>query len=678
MAGIKDEEIYIASIIDYSRNGTMRVATPIGPIDVAIPSSWIGPGGEFAGGYPKPGASVKIVKSRDRWHCLGYDITSRDLFVNNSVNFTSSLSSNNLRDFQPDRYLIKAKNGTRLYVDPNGISAGTANYSFDINNSLVRNNFKQEISFTDSYRKISGSIKRDLGFNSDRSLLNSTLNSIDYENSLVPIGMDPSSTVNRENTSSDPRNPTLAESREIFYEFAYDYNVKSYQQELSSYQIGINADNENEVLDITDSKSDNRAIPLSLTLEKPNNLIESIKGTVVDSFGNILDINRSILPIGKLDEVSLKRNSDKTVAYKNILRELRKSIAFHFEINARKDIGDGLEPPSSLANEEDSSSNYYRDRSKFFIDIDKEGQFKINIPASSETGNIPLLTRYENYTNFASKEDPDILADQFIKPEDSKDIYLDSFAGYASINLSGTKDELDGYQSPIDRFTDKPIKYGTAFHDITKTCYEFSKNASYLIANPPEELIFFDKGSRLNETWKPLDYIVSDKIIVTGKDANGGGRSGMINLDGFVSVNVGANTVDRQSLWIDTAGGIIQNVGRDKNGISHAASFDGKVYWQIGGPGIGNTFDTRFATENDTYMNGELDIRVKVGGHLAIFRIAEDGIWIVSPGTINLESDQHIYLKAKGDIQLEAENIVMYGGTEKRIMSRFPKNIQFT
>jgi hypothetical protein len=676
MSGIKDGEIYVATVISYNKNGTMRVTSPIGPLDVAVPNSWISPEGEFAGGFPKSGTSVKITKSRDRWHCLGYDTTSKNLFVNNSTSTTSSLNSNNLRDFKPDRYLIKAKRNTRLFVEPGGISAGNANHSFDISNSIVRNNFKQELSFTDSYRKVSGTVKRDLGFSSNRNLLNSTLNSIDYESSLIPIGMDPSSTVNKENTSSDPRNPTLAESREVFYEFTYDYNFKSYQQELSNYQIGLDSDDEKSVLELTDSKSDNRAVPLSLSLERPNNLIESIKGTVVDSFGNILDINRSILPIGKIDEVSLKRNNDKSSAYKNILRELRKSIAYHFEINARKDIGDGLEPPSPLKDEETLSTDYYRDRSRFFVDIDKEGQFKINIPASSETGNVPLLTRYENYTTFASKENPEILTDQFIKPDDSKDIYLDSFAGYSNIKLSGTKDELDGYQAPTDRFTDEPIKYGTAFHDITRTCNEFLKTANYIEGG--EDLIFFDADQRLNKIWEPLDQIVSDTIIVTGADANGGGRSGMINLDGFISINVGANTVDRQSIWLDTAGGIVQNVGRDKNGISHAASFDGKVYWQIGGSGIGNSFDTRFATENDAYADGELDIRVQVGGHLAIFRIGPDGIWIVSPGTINLVSDQHIYLKAKANILMEAESIVMYGGTEKRIVSRFPKDTQIT
>ena len=50
-------------------------------------------------------------------------------------------------------------------------------------------------------------------------------------------------------------------------------------------------------------------------------------------------------------------------------------------------------------------ADYGRQRSRFFIDIDKEGQFKLNVPASSEKGNVPILTRYENYSTINSFEE---------------------------------------------------------------------------------------------------------------------------------------------------------------------------------------------------------------------------------------------------------------------------------
>ena len=38
------------------------------------------------------------------------------------------------------------------------------------------------------------------------------------------------------------------------------------------------------------------------------------------------------------------------------------------------------------------------------------------------------------------------------------------------IGISDGDNSLDGYQSPIDRITENPIKLGTAYHDISKTC----------------------------------------------------------------------------------------------------------------------------------------------------------------------------------------------------------------
>ena len=72
-----------------------------------------------------------------------------------------------------------------------------------------------------------------------------------------------------------------------------------------------------------------------LSLEYPNHLIETIKGTVIDSFGNILDINRNILPIGK-QNLSLRDAANKSKTYLDVRQELRKSLAMHVELNTRK------------------------------------------------------------------------------------------------------------------------------------------------------------------------------------------------------------------------------------------------------------------------------------------------------------------------------------------------------
>jgi hypothetical protein len=62
-------------------------------------------------------------------------------------------------------------------------------------------------------------------------------------------------------------------------------------------------------------------------------------------------------------------------------------------------------------------------------------------------------------------------------------------------------------------------------------------------------------------------------------------RSGQVNLDGSLELNIGANTIDRQSLWLDTAGGIVGNVGRDLNNNSLILGMDGNAFVQVGSNG---------------------------------------------------------------------------------------------
>jgi hypothetical protein len=672
LSGIQAGLYFTGTVRSINEDGTMVVGFNVAganaleqQVTIPIPNSWLGTKGQFAGGYPSIGQTVKIVQGHTgkNWHCLGYEPDRAGL----PTSVRNELSN--------DRYLIKTIGPHSFYVEPEEIRLGTSVNSMTVSSKTRSSTFSQDLNFTDSNRHISGEVKRYLKNDTISDVNDFSLNSILYEKSLTPIGLDPEAATNTLNNNSGDntaRNPAFAESRNVYYEFSDKYNFSNYQLEHDDYINGTTTSffNFNQ-----NSKNKNRAVALSLTLENPNHLIETIVGTAVDSFGNVLDINRSSLPVGKIDSLSLINNQDKSKAYKGILRELRKSIAYHFEINSRKDLNGELNVPDP-----ENKDDYARSRSKFFIDIDKEGQFKINVPASSETGNIPLLTRYENFSvikSKKSKENDQILPTSFIKPETGEtDIYLENFGAETKIKLTSGIGELDGYAAPLDRFTDKPITYGVAHHDINIACREFLEDSAYKAAGM--KLINFDKDNRLNTLWTPLKKIVSDTINVSGDDANAGGRSGMINLDGFISINVGANTIDRQSVWLDTAGGIVQTIGRDKNNISHAAQFDGDVFWQIGGAGIGANYDSRFSDQFSAYRNGTLDIRVLVNGQIAIFRIGPDGIYIVSPGTLNIVSQQDIILKSNANILMEATNIVMYAESTKRLVERHPANKRIT
>lgn len=641
--------------IDISR-GTMRVAlnlskndstTPV-EYDVPIPNSWSGPNAEFAGGSPIVGAPVWIgFGEGNRRVPITYS-QFNDVFTNDNTIDTSSYTSNLMSALRPGRYLIQANNNNRVFLDPNtGFQAGNPHEYIhaDPNKSILSSNFRQSLSFTDANRHIVGPVKRDLSSNFNRNITGSALTSHSYDESLELIGLDPLSKAGL----TFSRNPPLTENREMVYEYVDSFGFTTIEKESDRY------DSPNEIpeIDAIFNRRDSRADALSLSLLFPNQLMETIKGNVVDVYGNIVDINRFALPSGTIDSLSFRGSAqNKSETFTNLLEQQRKSLAYHFELNARKST-----IPDKTSHDE--PTNYARDRSRFFLDIDKEGQFKINIPASSEIGNVPLLVRYENYSTLKAFEDDTDLG-EFVRNNDNRDIFQEAY-GKGVVSLTGEDQVLEGFAAPDDRLTNEPIKLGTAYHDLDKT----------LEAHQIESPIVWNSSSKLNDASQvpviakigdndvtKAPTIVNSSLIVSGENANAGGRSGTISLDGFVNLNIGADTANRQSMWVDYAGGIVSNVGRDVNGRSYMGRFDGDMLIQIGGEGIAD--DTRFSELNNAIRDGALDIRVIGNGQMTIIRVDSRGVRIATPGQIDLESAGDMRLNAGGDMFLNAKGIYMY------------------
>lgn len=554
--------------------------------------------------------------------------------------------------------LLRANDNTKISANTkNEILIGSDNsrVHIDTNLNYISSNFNNEYNFTQSKRKIDGIIKRDLTLNTNYDQT-SKLDIDSYDSKFFTIAMDPSSSPTSVITGSN-KNPPFVEQREIVYEFQYASDITDDLNESILYSA---TGSKNQTYSFPDRRI-SRADTLSLTLAAPNYLIETVKGTVVDIFGNILDLNRNPLPIGQgQNTLRQEKSSDRVKSFLKIKELERKSIAYHFEINARKDLS-GNNGQLALP-DINSNADHARGRSRFFIDIDKEGQFKINVPASSEVGNIPLLTRYENYSTFGPEDNGN--PNKLIFRDDNLDIFQDSFAapeatpsttGFSyDVNKGSIKiKDGDVDASPIDRITSAHIKHGTAYHDILQTCYIHQNNSFIDYQTGTVDPVTVD----ISQIPKLID-LVSTTILVSGENANGGGRSGSINFDGSIDLNIGANTVDRQSLWLDTAGGIVANIGRDKNMRSAAVNLNGDVYMQVGGFGV--TGDLRFAKQFNGSYGAVLDLRVlNAGGMAHMIRCDNTGITIMTPGNLAIHSVGDMRLTSDHNISIECETLIL-------------------
>jgi hypothetical protein len=600
---------------------------------VQVPFAFYSGDGMFMGGKPQLGTPIVIGQGEGtQWYFVSFlvsniptipDLEDGELFIQASDASKIILRSDDTLDIGSDLTLLHLNNTSNKF------------------NNKLQQSFSADFSFSEASRNISGMVKREVLVDQTPSYLK--LTSEIYDNNLTPIGLDPKST-SFINTNSSNKNPPFIEKKEIIYEFAYSSNVSDDLSEGAIYNNSQQSSPTSQYF--LPNRRQSKTDGFSLSLVAPNFLMETIKGTGVDIFGNLLDLNRvPILGYGiqnQSSNLSLNVQANKETAFFNIKAVERKGLVYHFEINARKDLttSNGQEALPNV----NSSANYARPRSRFFFDVDKEGQLKLNVPASSETGNIPLHTRYENYSTFGPEDSGN--PNKFIIRDDYLDLFLDSYA----IGAITVADQNGSPSTPIDRLAQVHIQHGMPFHNITNSGQLFQS------AVGPQFISYQRYLTPINVSAIPtLSQVVSPLITIAGSNANAGGRSGSMNFDGSLEVSLGANTIDRQSLWLDTAGGLIANIGRDTNFASAVVSMDGDLLLQVGGNGV--VGDSRFANLNNGYRGGAIDIRVFNEGFSAtMIRIDKNGVSIMTPSTLAIYG-RDIDICASGTLNLDGDNI---------------------
>lgn len=484
--------------------------------------------------------------------------------------------------------------------------------------------------FTEAGREVEGVVKRDINDVENITLLGGMdfLAGEAYDELLTMIGRSPVDEVHARTailSKETVRNPALIEKREIIYEYADSFGVKGFDKEIDSMKKvdpqNLQVSIENLQVDPT-TREHRRSDVLDLNLRNYNHLIERIQGTVVDIYGNILDINRNIIKVPSVEGFSTIGDNRDLAHLRLMYDYLRRSIKYHFEINSRKPLS-ATEPSAQI-------TGIGKDHSRFSIDIDAEGFTKINIPASSETGNIPILSRH-----FVSR-DPNAKDNGSFRDENGRDVRISQFGAKEGNSFTGTTIANAEY---LPETTDgATVTVGTAYHDMFKVAKSI-----------------FEKGKHGGAP--TLSSTVTNEIGNT--QANAGGRSLHINMDGSMEVSVGADTVDNKSLVMDLQGGMLSHFGRDKNGRSIIHQSDGDVLIQIGGVGVADG-DGRFDNSDD--RPGRLEIHLnRAGAEPQKIVIDENGITIAVEGNAVYSATGDMTISSSARLLLQGEMIFLHG-----------------
>lgn len=448
------------------------------------------------------------------------------------------------------------------------------------------------------------------------------------------------------------RNPAFAEKRELILEFADSFFVRDPNTELD-----LAAEAPKTLQDMQRSVSSRRGFGnddptfnnlrhstrTNLLKLDSNVIIERVQGTLVDIFGNVLDINYNKINLPKLTERGKQAISEAHSM-------LNRSVAYHFQVNSRNVISNGATGSG-----------------KFTMDIDKEGQFKINVPRSSNAGTIPTVSNFITAdTDTASRTDVS--------------------------NVSLSKSSI---VSPTGG------NAGTPFHDMTLACDRLIRR-SVAGVNPIRE--HTNTLQILETTDTPsIEFLITpttttDKIpaytntisVQPGPSAisrvvdklHSGGRSGLINMEGSLEMSVGADQIDNKSIMLDAAGSMVAWLGNDNKGRSLVANMNGAAILNIGDY-------VSDLTGNISFNPGELTIRVNLVDEKAvgdikaetttdlsnsdhIIHISKQGI-VISSGNgtpIVMKSSGDFMIEAAGRLDMKAREITVDSGFERRIMPK--------
>jgi len=286
----------------------------------------------------------------------------------------------------------------------------------------------------------------------------------------------------------------------------------------------------------------------------------------------------------------------------------------------------------------------------------------------SETSGLKIRVNTTKYHNmYAACE---MLLANYITSVNPPPLVSPILSGVATIGMAVS----ETFEKPSARFE------GSLSNPSQK---EFQKAYGTVLIDPQDPII--NPGGSFvfgGKVYSDIPVYSNSDLEQTESDPSYSGVSANINLEGSLETSIGADTADGKSITLDTQGGAVLWLGKDKKGRSLSVQTDGDAMFNIGGH-----------SGDGTWNPGRLDLRVNLtnkglmdeegnedGENLEtidsdfIISISEKGIVISG-----MKSNTPMMINNSGSITLQSKSGIILnggmGGVKVLEKSRVPKDV---